>query len=801
MTSPRSYYLGLFAVTLTTLALEIVNTRVFSVLTHYHLAFFAVSLAMLGMTAAAVYVFLRPARFEPAAVAAATARWTMGLAVSIPLSHLYLLALRVPHRSTLDAVAIWSLTATSAVCAVPFFFSGVVVTLALTRTTLPVGRLYGIDLAGAALGCLASIPIMGLADPTSLSFVLGALAALGAIAFWRSAGKSPRAAVALAGVLLAAGALNASRYPELLRIAYMKGRPVARELEADVWNSHSRVTVERRKEREPFYWGRRGDSADDPKLAQIRMRIDGAAFTNCTRFSGDPETLQWVRKDVTSLAYHLRGTGRVAIIGLGGGRDVLTALGFGARHVTAIEINRIFLDLHRGPLRRFSQLADRPDVELVHEEGRVYLTRSRERWDLLQMSLIDTWASTAAGAMTLTENGLYTTEAWSVFLERLAPGGIFAVSRWYSPEVPGETARSLSVAVDALLARGSSSPRRHLALATAGSVSTLVVARDPLTSADLSTLSRASERHGFEILADPDRTARDPQLRRILAATTPDELASAAAHDFLDLTPARDERPFFFNATRLGAWRHLHESKSRRIGGIIEGNLRATTTLVAILISVSVLVLASILVPLLFGGRGSGLDAASFAAGAAYFSLIGLGFMLAEIAFMQRFAILLGHPVYSIALTLLSMILAAGVGSLLSDRVEPRERRSLWLPSMVAAALLGLAALGLGPAIRLGMPFALPVRAMVVLAFTAPVGLVLGLFFPLGLRRLRSRSAAATSWMWGLNGAFGVLGSVLAVFISVGWGISFCLAVAAACYLATLVPAFALARREAAELP
>src|SRR5262249_8978903 len=152
-------------------------------------------------------------------------------------------------------------------------------------------------------------------------------------------------------------------------------------------------------------------------------------------------SLEWVGFDVTSIPYHLRRGGTVGVIGVGGGRDILAALWARSRAITGIEMNEAFVRLLRGPLRDFSSIAKQPNVKLVHDEARSYLTRSHQRFDVLQMSLVDTWASTGAGAYTLTENGLYTLEGWRVFLDSLAPGGVFSVSRWFSPEKVSETSR------------------------------------------------------------------------------------------------------------------------------------------------------------------------------------------------------------------------------------------------------------------------------------------------------------------------------------------------------------------------
>lgn len=785
---------------LAVLVLEILQTRLLSVVTWYHLAFLAISLAMLGMTAGAIYTYLRPEPFEGARLAGSLARHSLLFAVTAPAAHLLMLVVRVPTEMAADAMAVWNLTAVALITAVPFFFAGVVIAAALTRIELPAGRLYGADLLGAALGCLLAVPLLDRIDPTSAVFLLGAIAALASVAFHRSgsaASGSPsgagKGAAALALLLVAAAAINGVRYPDLLRVEVMKGRPLPEALALDRWNSHSRITGGTIRAGKPAYWSPGSTPPPAVKVRQMPLRIDGGAFTVATGFDGDAASLEWIRNDLTSLAHHIRGDGRVAVVGVGGGRDLLTALAFGAEDVTGAEINGIFLDLLTGELRDFAGLADRDDVHLVHQEGRSFLAQPGEEYDLIQMALVDTWASTAAGAMTLTENGLYTVDAWRLFLRRLAPDGVLTVSRWYAPNRPGETARLLSLATAALLEEGAESPRSHLALAGTDNLATLVVGRSPLTPRDVRRLERACRTYGFRPLLMPGRPPAEPLLGSIVAAGSLADLERATEHPYLDLSPPRDERPFFFNMLKAGTWLSGDELR-REVGGVIEGNLRATEALLAILGVVAGLVLLTLIGPLLLFGRRPDMAPGRFAAGAAYFSLIGLGFMLLEIALIQRFSVVLGHPVLALSVILMSVILATGVGSFLSDRLTLAQRREALLVPLGITAVALVTALALEPLARAVEGGSLAIRVGAVLALTLPLGVGMGFAFPVGLRLVRRRSRAVLSWMWGLNGAFGVLGSILAVLLSMAWGITVCLAAGALCYLLLALPALALWR-------
>jgi spermidine synthase len=201
----------------------------------------------------------------------------------------------------------------------------------------------------------------------------------------------------------------------------------------------------------------------------------------------------------------LRPHGPACVIGVGGGRDIQSALLFGHSSVVGIEINPIFIDLLKNRYRQFANIADRKEVTLVVDEARSYLSRHDEKFSFLQMSLIDTWASTGAGAMTLSENSLYTVEAWKLFIDRLSDDGVFTVSRWYNPTQLGETGRLVSLAVEALLQSGVNRPYDHLALVTQGKCATLILSRKPFSENDNEKLVATCDRLQHSLARLPTR--------------------------------------------------------------------------------------------------------------------------------------------------------------------------------------------------------------------------------------------------------------------------------------------------------
>ncbi|HKQ57938.1 MAG TPA: hypothetical protein VJY35_08715 [Candidatus Eisenbacteria bacterium] len=794
---PGRFYAGLFVLTLATLMLELVETRLLSVMMWYHLAFFVISASMFGMTGGAVWAYLNRARHTRETLshdlAWLSAAFALSTAGSLALQ--LTLAPGIVASATLAVV----LAELALAIALPFFWSGAAVSLALTKSPFPTGRVYAVDLAGAALGCLGVLGVLQWTDAPSAILLIGATAA-GASALFAGSGIGAAPADArvwgvlrrpgvIAIVLLVLGVANGLTRHGLQPV--MVKESVERrsgEVIFEKWNSFSRVIAMRPLVVEPRLWG---PSPTLPRLAvpQVWLNIDGDAGTTMFRYNGDPETVRFLSYDVTNLVYALSAGSRTAVIGVGGGRDLLSAWTFGSRDVTGIELNPIFVRLLRDPgmLSDFAGIARLPGVRIVNDEARSWFARTRETFDVVQMSMADTWAATGAGAFTLTENGLYTVAGWRAFVSRLHERGLFSVSRWYQPGDVDETGRLLSLAVATLFETGVPDPRSHLFVAAAGPVATLILSRSPLSPADVATLRRFCGVFEYQVLVSPDATPASPVLAEIVAAHDRAALDRLTAEPVLDLSPPTDDRPFFFNLLPLGRPHLALQYLGRQ--GVVRGNLMATLTLTVILLVSLVLVVTTIVLPLRGAIREAG--RALVTGGTLYFALLGLGFMLVEMGLLQRLSLFLGHPVYSLSVVLFGLILSAGIGSGLSDRLrlEGRARLALW--AVAVALYVGGLPWWLPGALAPFQSAEIAMRAAVSLAIVAPAGLLMGFGFPTGMRLATASDPRPTVWFWGINGAAGVLGSVLAIVLSIAFGIGVTLIAGAICYLA-LVPAAAI---------
>jgi len=785
-----------------TLILEILLTRITSVIAWYHLAFFVIALAMLGMTAGAVVVFLRPAWFTPELIGRRLAQSSLWGAIIAPLALAWVMA--SPLVAVTDFMGFFALMVTGVALALPFAFFGVTLTLALTRAGLPAGRAYGVDLVGAAAGAVLVIPLLDRVDGGSAALIAASIAALGGTAF--ALGSAERSLALRCGVtaalLLGLGGLNSAAEQPPLRPSWVKGvREDPQLLDIITWNTHSRVDVSPVKTESPMLWGRARNTPLDllaPRALRT-IRIDGAAGTPMVDFAGGPQDHAYLDWDIATFAHRMRPEGAAAVIGVGGGRDVLAALRTGHTPVVGIELNSDIIDLHRRRLADFSGIAEVPGVELVSDEARSFLTRDDRSYSVITMSLIDTWAATGAGAYSLSENGLYTVEGWTRIVSRLADDGIFTVSRWYKRAAPGETARMIALGMEVLWRRGASDPRAHLIVLQERQIATLLLSPTPFSDADLDRMQREAVRLGVNMLMTPRRAPAHPLLAELAAIPDRDSLWRWADGQLFDLTPPTDDRPFFFSMLRPQVWLRGGVD-TRGLDHAFLGNLRATQTLVYATLAAALLTALAILIPL--GLRRRELDALprrDLFAAAAYFGLIGLGFMFVEIALLSVVGVFLGHPTLSLAIVLGGIIAAAGIGSLCSEGFAVERRRLAWLYPLIPSALIAGAVLAVPSVTAAFAGAGTATRALVSLALVAPPALGMGLGFPLGLRLIRARGHAVDlgPWMWGINGAFGVCASGLALGTSMVAGIPATMGVGLICYLLLLPATWVLTRRGA----
>jgi spermidine synthase len=505
---------------------------------------------------------------------------------------------------------------------------------------------------------------------------------------------------------------------------------------------------------------------------------------------------EW-EKDLMSappaLANILRPQGEFAIIGPGGGVDVLRAVANGSPSVTGIEINPIIATtIMRGRYADYAQhLYDRPNVHIHVNDGRSFLRATPQRFDVVQMTLVDTWASTAAGAFALSENTLYTIEAFREYFDHLKPDGMIAITRWEFHE-PREALRVVAVAMEALHRSGVANPARNFIVASQGSLDedgipvVVLAKKTPFTPDEETAVTRHCDRYAeLDPMYLPSAPGRNP-FSDLIASNDPYAFARNYAYN---VTPVSDNAPFFFFTLKAG---QILREGSLRNGIDWKVNLGVMVLLLVLVISL-VAVLAFLILPLVLRGERSRQSPLPLV----YFIAVGLGYILVEIAFIQRFVLFLGHPTYALTVVIFLLMISSGAGSLFSRRWLPRTEKG-WIPILIVLATL-LAFVFLLPGrleALVGLDFGY--RLIVSGALLIPLGFVMGMPFPTGLRALAALPAPefpagqnatdnAVEWAWAMNAAASVLGSVLAMVIAIQFGLTVTLACGAAAYLLALV--------------
>lgn len=809
--SRRVYSATLFLTALCTLLLEILLTRVLSVVMWYHFTFAVISVSLLGIAAGAMACHRRcltvPQDDEEQQVGIlANGLSVFAFTVTLPIA----LMTTIVATPTVSIGGAGLLLAYFAACMAPFYASGYVTAAIFRFGSDRVSSLYAIDLFGASCGCLLSIPLLnGLGGIGSLLAVAVGAAAGAVVIGLRKPSKSFVAAlvlvITLGGLLL----VQVSTGGVDLRTVKLSLREELRPILEVKWNSHSRLAVldyfaPSEQHSFPFLsWGL-SDRYSGWLPRQYLITIDGASETPITEFQSDLARHEYLAWDITSLPYHLLPAAKTLIIGAGGGRDVLTALRFGSKDITAVELNQGIVDWVRGPYAAFAgHLYSRPEVRLVVDDGRNFVRSSRETYDVLQISMIDTFAATAAGAYTLAENNLYTAEAFDEYLDHLSANGIFSMNRFFL-EPPQQTLRVVTLAREALARRGVRDAASHLAVirknSPLGDNGLVMVKKAPFTAAELDRLRGLYVSAGYEPIAIPGLELDNP-FTRYLREPEPERFYQSYA---FDVRPPIDDRPFFFNTLKVSTITS-YLGRRQQADAFRVYNLDAVFILFMLLAMAILALLGFVFLPLMKRrGRSDSWSSARQITGASdrrmraplsggllYFVWVGLGFILVEIVLIQRFHLYLGHPIYSLAVILVSLLAFSGVGSAWTRRWPDDHLRSQLTASCLAVMLVVVAFEALWPVFvnhTLGLP--LSARIALAVASLLPVGICMGIPYPLALRAISAENSEAVPWVWAINAAASVLGSILAFSLAMAVGFRMVIIIGASCYVgaALIVP-------------
>jgi hypothetical protein len=734
---------------------EIVLTRLFSVLLYYHYSFLAVALALFGLAAGGVSASRQ--RLDDLSGVVLQVRELVRRAAIALLGLVLLLVLASPGGESIS-VALGG----AMVSAVPLFLLGKALAIAMALGRARIHRLYAIDLVSSAAAALLAIPLLARVQGP-LVLAVSALLAIAVDALLSARGR--RFLPAACAILLATTlAFAATQDGPLLPLR----DPSVGTYVLERWNAHSRVRVSDWAPEQRVL-------VIDKTAASVIPHVPSAPTENW------PTDARWANADPSYLLG--RFPERVAIIGVGGGSDILPALAAGATRIDGFELNGRIVELLRDGLDGYVTVAHRPEVHLIHDEARHALQHRPAQYDVIRANLIDTWAATAAGGFVLAENGIYTVEAWRLFLTRLTPRGVLVTTRWYLPAAPAEAQRLVTLAAEALDAEGRPANEHLVAVAiptqlqdplAGGRVETIttMASQQAFSNQEVRVLKDFAESRGGRLLVWPGQPHAsstsweamiEPSSRRAYVK------ASAWAID-----APTDERPFFFLQLRPTDVLRFRAADFGFVSAITVNGVRIL--LIAVLLAVAV---AVVLTAVAIRGR-HGPGARLPARGRVYFALLGVGYMAVQLALLQRLSLILGHPATTLALVVATMLVGTGLGSALGG-----IRRLRAVPGWILAvppAVLGSLIIGVGHVGELSRLSSLTAAAVACGGVAGLTGLALGVAFPTGIR-LFARSDTAVTEAWALNGAFSVLGSVAGALGGLLMGSRGLVAAAMPCYV------------------
>lgn len=726
---------GIFLTSLSGLMLEVTLSRIFSSTIWYHYAFIAISVALLGWGMGG-FLFHIIKRNKKLNGRLADLLSVFSLIFSFSTAYVLWAMNQMSFSSS-------HLTFYFIISLIPFFFAGMTIALAFDFFPDAIPSLYFADLVGASFGSLSIPFILNRLGGESTMLAVALFLSLASVFFSACASEGFRKKVlliSLVNVCLMSGLILGNNRFGILRMKEAPGKGLYQHLKENPnlriaftkWNAFSKIDAV--------------EGFDDTFLA--RIYIDSDAWTNVIRWDGRIESMQKSKAWFRYIPFHLQNHPKTLIIGPGGGVDVLLSLVAESQEVTAVELNPIIIDYVRSRGALTGHLYDRPNVKVFVEEGRNFISRSKEKYDVILLGWVDSWASITSGGLALSENYLYTTEAFEQYYQHLTDDGMLAFIRW-----PVDTPRLVSNSIAMLQNHGVSTKEAgdHLAVLIEGKPARedepppmlFLLKKAPFTYDQSAKIMEVAK--PFTPVYVPYFVASAPYKELFSGELTLQKFYSSFA---IKVEPVYDDSPFYFAM-----------DKPFGIPNFLSG-LFVTPLLLGLAMGA-----ISITFPQPNGGKVAGVTSLF------YFAALGFGFIFLEISLLQKFTLLLGHPTVTLSVILFSLLISSGVGSYLSGKIKEENifnALKMIFPMIFAIALTY--SVLFPQLIDYVLPLPKPTRILMTWTLIFPLGFLLGMPFPLGLRVIKSRFNESVSLMWGLNGMISVLGSILATVLGLGLG-------------------------------
>ncbi len=755
MSQRQGLFGGVAVLACATVVLQIALTRLYAALFGQPVAFLALALPLVGVGVGGALMHLVPALARPPALLARLAYLAGAASAGTILALLVLF--NVKALGTFDSAALLRLAALYATSSLPFVAVGAAVAATLRHATAAVSRIHFAVLGGAALGVLAAVAVLAVGAPRACLLVAILFASAGVV-FYVAARRAAAATEGPIAHRANGGVVSTFLLATTVLLGGELGAPWLK-LPSLRWAAVDKVELQQWSDAELL-------TVDKPAAGTAWLRFDGTATTAIL----DAKTTPPAHPDELGYVLH-KEKGPALVLGPGGARDVRAALRAGQKEIYAVEPNPLVVrEVMRGRSKAFSgDLYDKPEVHVVVADGRSTLRGVPATLRSVVVTLADTTAPAAVGALALTATRTYTVEAFRDYLGALLPEGTLLVSR---PDA--EADRLLAVAVAGLRRVGVTTPALHLFACSGAKVTALLVKRTPFTKDETGQLRWHCKKNKFVEVFASDQPPTE--LRRRLLDGSDRKLT--ALDGLTDLTASTDDRPFFFQPVAAG-------SLSRILGDVPALRVERHGLFAALLLLVAGVVLAALLLAVGVFGRGGAVGpAAPRLRPLLHFVGLGAGLVLTLFAIVPRLVAFLGHPASGLSVVVAALFLAIAVGGRLTARIAPdRIALAAGRRAQLLVALLALVAVAAGPGLdaAAGLPFG--ARLALVVVVLAPLGALMGALLPLGFTLVAGRSPELLPWCWGLSGAAGVVALGAGALLALGFGYSAVFLAAGASYL------------------
>jgi len=765
------------------LAYEVLLMRLFSIIQWHHFAYMMISLALLGYGVSGVFLALnrdRLAQHFPAAI------MTNMLLFSLFAPACFLLAQQIPFN---PAEMLWTSVQLLYLCgiylilALPFFFAANVVGLSLYRYKSQVSSIYAADLFGAGLGSAGVILLLSIMFPEKILTVLmlsGLLATLLVSSYTFNAPKHWTIAsviIGLAVIFTPTGwmALKVSPYKSLNQLLQVPGTKII-----DRYSSPLGLISVVKSDITPLRHapGLSLNATTEPP-EQLAVFTDADNMTAITRYDGNPETLGYLDQTTSALPYHLKQHSDILILGAGTGSDILQANYHAIKHVDAVELNPQIIDLVQRKYADFAgYLYSSAHVNVHLDEARGYLAATDKTYDLVNISLLDAFGASTAGLYSMAENYLYTEQAIREYLRHVSANGYLSITRWIKIP-PRDEPKLLATVINALKDANVRQPGQQIVMIRGWQTSTLLVKNGTLSAEEISRLKQFCTERSFDLVYYPGisesevnrfNIQQQPYLYEAAVALLGDQSPAFIDAYKFNIEPATDDRPYLFHFFK---WRTLPEILSLLgTGGsfLLESGY---LLLIAALVQAMLASLLLIALPLWLWKSKLGIEpgSGSHLRILVYFFCLGLAFLFIEIAFIQKFILILHHPLYAITVVLSTFLLSAGAGSYFSTKLSSRTEKSAFMLPMAAIALLSIGySLGFEAIAGFLLKTGSLSRYLFSIILIAPLGFCMGMPFPMALANISRTAPALIPWAWGINGCASVISAILATLIAMQFG-------------------------------